>query len=310
MNIKAVANNIHKSGLKSFFLVEYDRLLASIGSNDSRALLKRHYRRKYKKILTERKIDGLLDKEWKFEDAVFLDRTPIFVFWYQGFDVAPDIVKMCRNQLGKVIDTDRYEIIELNQSNFRDWISVPGWILDKVNAGEISLIHFSDILRAALLYKWGGYWIDSTYLITKSIPQYIEENGLFTFRFFDEKIGGEKASSPFIFADRHNEIIGRTLLLLQQYWKSNSKIVFFTLFHIFFSLSVEANETSRAMFDKVPIREARNNDEMAKHLTEKFSQLDYQYFLSLSWAHKLTYKFDADKCDDESWYRNLLRIYL
>ena len=38
--------------------------------------------------------------------------------------------------------------------------------MGKFNNGTFHLIHFSDIVRVFLLFKYGGYWIDSTYFIT------------------------------------------------------------------------------------------------------------------------------------------------
>ena len=45
-------------------------------------------------------------------------------------------------------------------------------IRQKVDNGVITLTHLSDIIRMALLAKYGGFWIDSTVFVTKPITGY------------------------------------------------------------------------------------------------------------------------------------------
>ena len=43
--------------------------------------------------------------------------------------------------------------------------------MDKFINNIFSITHFSDIIRMALLSKYGGYWIDSTYLVTSPLTK-------------------------------------------------------------------------------------------------------------------------------------------
>ena len=43
--------------------------------------------------------------------------------------------------------------------------------MDKFTNNIFSITHFSDIIRMALLSKYGGYWIDSTYLVTSPLTK-------------------------------------------------------------------------------------------------------------------------------------------
>ena len=45
-------------------------------------------------------------------------------------------------------------------------------ITDKFNGGKISIANYSDVIRMALLYQYGGYWIDSTVLLSDGWDDY------------------------------------------------------------------------------------------------------------------------------------------
>ena len=54
----------------------------------------------------------------------------------------------------------------LDKYNFGNFIKLPKFILRKFYKGIFRITYFSYIVRMALLLIYGGYWIDSTDLIT------------------------------------------------------------------------------------------------------------------------------------------------
>lgn len=93
-----------------------------------------------------------------------LDKCPIiknvFVFWWDGFENAPDIVQKCLQSVRKAFDG--CTIVEITKHNFEDYTDIHPQILKAYRAGDISVQTFSDILRFNLLKNNGGVWIDST----------------------------------------------------------------------------------------------------------------------------------------------------
>lgn len=84
----------------------------------------------------------------------------VFVFWWDGFDVAPIIVKKCLETV-KQFYSD-CNVIEVSKNNYKDFTNIHPEILEGFEAGKISIQTFSDILRFNLLKTNGGVWIDST----------------------------------------------------------------------------------------------------------------------------------------------------
>ena len=99
--------------------------------------------------------------------------------WWQGEESAPKIVKACLNSQRKHLpDSVRHVVI--TEQNYRDYIKLPKWIMEKVKAGSITLTTLSDIIRAALLYQYGGFWMDATLLVLKPLGRNILGYPLYT----------------------------------------------------------------------------------------------------------------------------------
>ena len=75
----------------------------------------------------------------------------------------PDIAKACFNSIKT--HADNHPVILITEKNYKDYITFPSYIIEKQQNGILDLTHFSDILRASLLRKYGGIWMDCTVLI-------------------------------------------------------------------------------------------------------------------------------------------------
>ncbi len=98
------------------------------------------------------------------------DEAPniVWVMWWQGLESMPDSVKICYNSLMK--NANGYIINLITKDNINNFIQLPKFVYDKVNANEISLTHLSDLIRATLLNQFGGFWLDATILVTRPLP--------------------------------------------------------------------------------------------------------------------------------------------
>lgn len=107
-----------------------------------------------------------------------MPNSPIWTCWWQGEECMPDIVKACYNAMK--LHGDRHPVILITKDNYKTYIDIPDYILDKQEKGIIDLTHFSDILRAMILSKHGGIWMDSTLLLPhKHIDDFFSPTHLF-----------------------------------------------------------------------------------------------------------------------------------
>lgn len=91
----------------------------------------------------------------------------IWVFWYQGEESMPDIIRMCYNSICR--NANGRKVVLLTKDNVSDYVQMPDYIMEKVKRGYISFTHLSDLIRVSLLYKYGGTWMDATLLATAPI---------------------------------------------------------------------------------------------------------------------------------------------
>lgn len=90
----------------------------------------------------------------------------VWVFWGQGEQNMPILVKSCYNQLRR----NNKNVILVTMENLNKYILMPTTIINKVENKQISWAFFSDIVRVLLLEKYGGLWLDATVWVPGEIP--------------------------------------------------------------------------------------------------------------------------------------------
>lgn len=84
----------------------------------------------------------------------------IFIFWWDGFENAPAMVKGCLESVKRAYNN--YNILLISKDNYKEYTTIHPRIIDGFEKGKISIQTFSDILRFNLLYNHGGIWTDAT----------------------------------------------------------------------------------------------------------------------------------------------------
>lgn len=91
----------------------------------------------------------------------------IWVFWGQGEESMPALIKACYKQL-VALNGDAVTLV--TNQNVHEFLDIPAVIYEKVERGAISWAHFSDIIRTSLLARYGGLWLDATVWTTRQFP--------------------------------------------------------------------------------------------------------------------------------------------
>ncbi len=125
------------------------------------AWLDKYIEKKYKDI-----IDRYKEKNSKCNNETKNKEPNIWVFWGQGEEAMPQLVRACYKQL----TTYNSNVQLITNDNLHNYIHLPEIIKKKVIRGNISWANYSDIIRNSLLSKYGGLWIDATVWVSGSIP--------------------------------------------------------------------------------------------------------------------------------------------
>lgn len=138
-------------------------------------------------IKKDEQILNILDKEFQSllpqmdNNQLTRGNKIIWVMWLQGFEHAPKIVKICRQFLEKN-KPEQCTIIDLTAETLPQYVHFSDDIIKKIKDGTITYTHLSDLVRAQVLSKHGGLWIDSTVLVTNKMPNNLFEYPWFTIK--------------------------------------------------------------------------------------------------------------------------------
>lgn len=211
----------------------------------------------------------------------------IWTMWWQGLENAPLIVRKCIENQKK--NNPNHKIIVITEKNYGDYVDLPEYIIKKFREGKISVTHFSDIIRVNLLYQYGGIWVDSTLLMTKSLPQewfnkefYTINTGLYT----DDPSHG-RWTTFFIEARRGSELMKFLANGFNKYLSKYNYFIDYILFDYLIEIGYENSRDIREVIDAVP----RNNQNvflLRNLLLKPVNGLNYKD--SKTFLYKLSYK--------------------
>ncbi len=230
----------------------------------------------------------------------------IWVLWLQGEEFAPEIVRRCISSIRE--HAGECEVRVVDNSNLADYIVIPNSINERLRKHQMQFAQYSDYIRVALLVRYGGFWIDSTVLMTGPMPEAALDSPLFVFKTsaFDNAV--IKCSSWFIAAQRNNPILQRIQYILEIYWKRESRLCDYYLFHLLLSAIVDSDPESRALWKQIRFVNNVDVHRLQAVLAEPYSDQMMDDISSASNIHKLTYKFRDQSIfhRDNTFYKHII----
>ena len=222
--------------------------------------------------------------------------------WWQGVDSMPPVVRACYERLLKVSDR---KVVLITKDNFTDFVHLPEYILNKVNNGQITLTHFSDILRSYLLYNYGGFWCDATIWVDR-IPEVIDE-----FEFYTLKAKGlfpvfisRGEWQPFLLVCTKTGAKLPFLLynLFLEYWTKHTKLIDYLLIDYFILFIKNNDKGIDALFTVLP--ENRDYYSLNLAINEPYDEKAFSEMMVKSSFQKLTYKKQMKEKTDKGELSN------
>lgn len=251
----------------------------------------------------------------------------VWQYWAQGIDNAPPLVKKCMESVAHYCS--EFEVIIINDSNIKEYVDIPKHIYDKLKQGKISYAHFSDYLRAYLLSKYGGIWIDATVLLTNNLPKEVLDSEFFQFKSsvwslfsnvpsfdmlkiissFPSYLSSWHSGSSWLLVGKKNN---RVCLLLkkfiEEYWMNNDYLINYYLFHYALTYFVLNDNKCRKIYNNMVTLNNRNPHILQKVLFESFNVNIFSEIKNISSVHKLTYKNLQRNIYEDSFLNHILSL--
>ena len=215
----------------------------------------------------------------------------IWVMWWQGIDNAPDLVKKCVNILKE--KNDEYTITILDRDNYQKYVEIPSYITSKFEKGKISIANYSDVIRMALLYQYGGFWIDSTVLLFDGWDKDYAQLPFFSIKnhltYIDGAVSKFRFATFFMYSKKSNTFFLLIRDFLYDYWKHHDRTIDYMLIDYVMLLICFHNREFKAMLNQVPFTN-KNVHTLRNHMGEEYTPQRFAELTKDTQIFKLTYK--------------------
>ena len=218
----------------------------------------------------------------------------IWFCWLQGMDEAPELVRICLEDLRRYVEA---EVIVIDDKNYGEYVTLPAYITEKYRRGVIPSAMFSDMLRLQLLIQHGGTWIDSTVWTSSRVGeegskcwhiwQEIRESELFVYRYFNRQGRVVGMSNWFIHAKAGNKLLSEVRDKLFAYWRDYDCVVEYYMFHIFFDIAANHH---REMLQRMPRVNSYPALWLRDHVAQPIDDDKWETLISNVPFHKLNYR--------------------
>lgn len=229
------------------------------------------------------------------------DDRPVFVFWDKGISEAPPVVKKCVGNMRSIFG-DRLHVLDFENVKYYARME---------NCGGISsLAALSDYLRAELLMRYGGTWLDSTLFIKNDFCSIMNEHAdiVPTYMPAEKHLGSWLLSV----GERYSYFYCLLYSALNMFLYDHKDFKTYYMFHRFWEIICLADEEAALYWKNAYKLNARNALEMwlgrEESLTAPRKDEEFYAFYDLSPVHKLTYKYNENEADFCSNISRMMRM--
>lgn len=228
----------------------------------------------------------------------------IWIFWAQGYDNAPDLIKKCINRIRKY--SGGYEVVVIDNKNIKQYVDIPEYIYNKVYEKKITLTHFSDILRINLLANYGGIWVDSTVFVDKRFMELIEkEKNIVTIpqNNIDYNVSQGKWSAWMIGTKKVSPYLETFKKFFNIYWEKNDKLLCYFLIDYLLEYAYRNDLSFKNDIDLIEKIDF-SVYELVEKRNDTCTEKEFEKFMHNNYINKLNYKLDYsfEKIDTYAFY--------
>lgn len=217
----------------------------------------------------------------------------IWYCWMQGEAALPLIPKLCLDSLRKY--AHGHEVVFLDESNYRQYVSIPEHIIQLYQEGRLKRAHFADIMRVELLAQQGGLWMDATLLLTRDLPA-----SVFEFPFFSIKITNQghfvsrcRWAVFCLGGAQGYYLYQRVAQLFEVYLAQTDVFIDYFLFDQFIDILYQYDDIVRRMIDQLPFSNEKVH-QLSSLLNRDFDASVYHSLIENTYLFKLSWKQYAE----------------
>ncbi|MEV0898684.1 capsular polysaccharide synthesis protein [Actinoplanes sp. NPDC049802] len=224
---------------------------------------------------------------------------PIFVYWAQGFDVAPPVVRACLAALR----AHNPGVHALSRADIGSYVDVPE---DLAAALEGDHAHFSELLRMLLLEKFGGVWVDATCFVSEPLRPHVDralaKGSVFAFDYT-----GPYLSNWFLAARPGSYIMHLWRAASFLWWEKRGELIDPLLHHHIFEMLWHSDDRFRSEWDAGMRLNATPPHALQSVMLRPYEPEMFQTIMEGAFAHKLRLRYETGELSSESYLARIIR---
>lgn len=229
----------------------------------------------------------------------FEGKIPIWVCWWQGEDSLPELVQVCLKSIQKNIPGEKAVLRFITLENCMEYVTFTDTIIRKFQEGKITLTHLSDILRAELLYRYGGMWIDATYFVSDSLEKaLLEKDTFWTIKYPNAIWKSDVAQGRWscnCLKVPPKSLFARFLMeSFWYYWEVNDSLIDYFLIDYVAAVAYDTFSEVHKMIEDCPVSDTVVF-ELQKNLNRKFDRKKYQEWTTKASFFKLNWRTNLEE---------------
>ena len=200
--------------------------------------------KKHKYVLTyiKKELPDVIEKYrlYKEIEPIPVQKRTIWTLWWQGENNAPPLVRACIKSIRD--NANGAEVIVITKDNYKNYVDVPEYILEKKKKDYICFAVLSDIIRLSLLAKYGGLWLDATIYVSKPISKDIFNKTFYSLHTKWEKTSWVQHNAYHIFvigSQKNGKLVSFTRDMFLEYWKTHDTAIDYLCTDYFFFLAMQ-----------------------------------------------------------------------
>ena len=187
--------------------------------------------------------------------------APIWVCWWTGEETAPPLVRQCIRSIRE--NAGDHPVHFITGENYRDFLQIPGYMLEKVEKKQMGLAHLADYIRVKLLAEQGGLWLDATIFCSNTVPDPCFDIPFFTCKSPRQPCGcvSEMRWTTFCLGGWKGNVFFRFLRdAFEHYWQESPCAVDYLFFDYIIELAYHKLPSLRRLIDEVPENNLHRDD--------------------------------------------------
>lgn len=280
------------------------RRICTWGFKHKDRYVKSYLYNRYAKIIEEYRLN-----EGNEMIRLSLNEYPIWVFWYQGFEYAPPLVRACFENLKR----KNKNVIAIDKNNLDEYVRIPSFIKNKVDKGKITFTHYSDIIRVALLSEHGGLWVDSTCFTSVEVSENVKQSSFFSSKTINKSPLPLWSNSRWCGWGQGTCYKNYPLFvflrdMLYAYWEKEEMLIDYLLLDALMELGLDENKMIHSDMDSLPENNLQRN-KLWGVMNRTFSENEYRLMTEDTWLFKLSYKtnlVEKSNTGEATYYKRIL----